>query len=170
VAQRPSTEAHLQNLFKAAQALLAENPAADVSLAVIARRLATSPRQLERAFAEAGGTTFRAELTAARVRRGARMLRNPSLTVAEVANAVGYRQAPHFGKAFRRVHDMSPAEWRRATYGLGRPSRWDRFEQEAAEHERAAQEHLRRWVAERLEAADREGRAAVPFSEGDLRD
>ena len=98
------------------------------------------------------------------------MLRNPALTVAEVANAVGYRQAPHFAKAFRRIHDMSPAEWRRATYGLGRPRRWDRLEQEAAEHERATQEHLRRWVAERLEAADREGRAALPFNEGDLRD
>ena len=31
-------------------------------------------------------------------------------------------------------------------------------------------EHLWRWVAERLEAADHEGRAALPFSEGDLRD
>jgi AraC-like DNA-binding protein len=157
-------------LFRAAHALLADDPAANGSLAAVARRLATSPRQLERAFAQAGGTTFRAELTSARVRRAERFLRNPALTVAEVATAVGYRQPPHFAKAFRTVHGMSPAEWRRAAYGLGRPSRYDRLARERARLNRAQEDNVKRWVAETIEKAEREGSRALPFRASDLND
>jgi AraC family transcriptional regulator, regulatory protein of adaptative response / methylphosphotriester-DNA alkyltransferase methyltransferase len=170
MARRRKTEESLRDLFRDALELMAENPAANASLTGLARRLATSPRQLERAFAEAGSTTFRAELTSARVRRAERFLRNPALTVAEVAKAVGYEQPPHFAKAFRAVHGVPPARWRRNTYGLGRPSKHDRFAREHARRQRAQEDSVKRWVAETIERAEREGRRALPFRHSDLSD
>jgi AraC family transcriptional regulator of adaptative response / methylphosphotriester-DNA alkyltransferase methyltransferase len=147
-------------LFKAAQALLDEDPAGDVSLASMALRLAASPRQLERAFAEAGETTFRAEVTAARIRRAAALLGDPGMTIAEVANAVGYRQAPHFAKAFRAAHGKSPAEWRLSVHGYGRPTEVDRDRRKVIEERQAYDAEVRKWATERVEAAEREGRTA----------
>ena len=48
---------------------------ADLSLDDIARRVASSRRQLQRAYAEIGHTTFREHLTAVRMERAAELLR-----------------------------------------------------------------------------------------------
>jgi len=72
-----------------------------LELDTLARRLATSPRQLQRAFDEAGQTTFRAYLRAVRMERADELLRDGSLRVGEVAAAVGYSQAAQFAKVFR---------------------------------------------------------------------
>ncbi|MDQ6914469.1 MAG: helix-turn-helix domain-containing protein, partial [Actinomycetota bacterium] len=67
--------------------------AAQLDLDAVARRIATSRRQLQRVFAEVGHTTFRAHLAAVRLDRAAELLRGaPSLPVREVARRVGYRQ------------------------------------------------------------------------------
>jgi len=36
----------------------------------------------------------------------------PALAVRDVAQLVGYRQAPHFAKAFRRRYGLNPARFR----------------------------------------------------------
>ena len=76
------------------------------------RRVASSRRQLQRAYAEIGHTTFRDHLTAVRMDRAAEMLRGRGLTVREVAHRVGYRQPAQFAKAFRRQHGASPSDFR----------------------------------------------------------
>src|SRR3712207_7011944 len=58
----------------------------------IARRVASSRRQLQRAYAEIGHTTFRAHLTGVRMDRAAELLATRMFTVREVAHRVGYRQ------------------------------------------------------------------------------
>ena len=70
----------------------------------IARRVASSRRQLQRAYAEIGNTTFREHLTAVRMDRAAELLARTSAPVREVAHRVGYRQPAQFAKAFRRRH------------------------------------------------------------------
>ena len=92
------------------------------------------------------------------------MLSDPSMTIAEVANAVGYRQAPHFAKVFRAVHGKSPAAWRQSVHGFGRPTAYDRYQRERAERERSFEQELRRWSTETVEAAEREGRARLALS------
>jgi AraC-like DNA-binding protein len=86
--------------------------ASDLSLDDIARRVASSRRQLQRAYAEIGNTTFREHLTAVRMERAADMLRSRGTTVREVAHRVGYRQPAQFAKAFRRHHGASPSTYR----------------------------------------------------------
>jgi transcriptional regulator GlxA family with amidase domain len=110
--QRPSTIRLRTSLFHEANAIVEREYAADLSLDDIARRVASSRRQLQRAYAEIGQTTFRDHLTAVRMRVAAQMLGSRSLTVREVAHRVGYRQPAQFAKAFRRHHGAAPSDYR----------------------------------------------------------
>ena len=76
------------------------------------RRVASSRRQLQRAYSEIGSTTFREHLTAVRMERAAELLRIRGLTVRDVAHRVGYRQPAQFAKAFRRHHGIAPSDFR----------------------------------------------------------
>jgi len=110
---RPATIRLRASLFQDAAAILADEYASDVSLDDVARRVASSRRQLQRAFAEVGGTTFRQHLTRVRMQRAAELLGSGgALTVREVAHRVGYRQPAQFAKAFRRHLGVAPSEYR----------------------------------------------------------
>ena len=61
--QRPTTIHLRTSLFHDASAIVHAEFAEDLSLDDIARRVASSRRQLQRAFAEIGDTTFREHLT-----------------------------------------------------------------------------------------------------------
>jgi len=109
---RPATIRHRTSLYEDATAIVETEYASDLSLDDIARRVASSRRQLQRAYAEIGRTTFRDHLTAVRMERAAEMLAARGLTVREVAHRVGYRQPAQFAKAFRRQHHLSPSSYR----------------------------------------------------------
>ena len=110
--QRPTTVRHRTSLFHEATEIVDAEFAADLSLDDLARRVASSRRQLQRAYAEIGRTTFREHLTGVRMDRAAEMLATRGLTVREVAHRVGYRQPAQFAKAFRRQHGLSPSAFR----------------------------------------------------------
>src|SRR3954465_13425685 len=105
--QRAATVRHRTSLFEEATSIVEGEFASDLSLDDIARRVASSRRQLQRAYAEIGDTTFRQHLTAARMEKAPEMLRAGPVTVREVAHRVGYRQPAQFAKAFRRHHGTS---------------------------------------------------------------
>ncbi len=110
---RQSTVYRRNELYRDAIAVIErEYGDEDLSLASVARTIATSRRQLQRAFAEAGGTSFRREVQRVRMARAATLLREGSLSVQSVASAVGYRQAAQFAKAFRRHHGAPPSAFR----------------------------------------------------------
>ncbi len=110
---RPATIRQRAALFDDATEVVKRDFASDLSLDDVARRIATSRRQLQRIYAEVGNTTFRDQLTQIRMERAAEMLSANGGTVREVANRVGYKQAAQFAKAFRVHHGMSPSEYRR---------------------------------------------------------
>jgi AraC family transcriptional regulator of adaptative response / methylphosphotriester-DNA alkyltransferase methyltransferase len=117
--QRPSTIRLRASLLDEANAIVDREYASDLSLDDIARRVASSRRQLQRAYAEIGGTTFRDYLTRVRMDRAAEMLAARTLTVREVAHRVGYRQPAQFAKAFRRYRGMAPSDFRAGAHALG---------------------------------------------------
>jgi AraC family transcriptional regulator of adaptative response / methylphosphotriester-DNA alkyltransferase methyltransferase len=110
--QRAATVRHRTRLFEEATSIVEAEFASELSLDDIARRVASSRRQLQRAYAESGNTTFREHLTAVRMERAADMLRGRGPTVREVAQKVGYRQPAQVAKAFRRHHGASPSTFR----------------------------------------------------------
>jgi transcriptional regulator GlxA family with amidase domain len=112
--QRPSTVRHRTSLFADALAIVEAEFASDLSLDDIARRVASSRRQLQRAYTEIGQITFREHLTSVRMERAAEMLADHGMTVREIASRVGYKQPAQFAKAFRRHHGTSPSAYRAA--------------------------------------------------------
>ncbi len=110
-----------RSLFEDSVAIVESEFGSDLALDDIARRIASSRRQLQRAYAEIGRTTFRDHLTRVRMERAAAMLSAERLTVREVANRVGYRQPAQFAKAFRRHCGVAPSEYRLALDDGGRP-------------------------------------------------
>ena len=122
--QRPSTIRHRTSLFEDAVAIVAAEYATELSLDDIARRVASSRRQLQRAYSEVGETTFRDHLTGVRMDKAAELLAGRGLTIREVAFRVGYRQPAQFAKAFRRHHGVSPSDFR-ASRRLDRSTRFE---------------------------------------------
>ncbi len=110
--QRPATVALRSSLYEDATAIVDHEYQDELSLDDIARRVASSRRQLQRAFSEVGNTTFRDQLTRVRMERAGELLAHRGLTIREVAHRVGYRQPAQFAKAFRRHHGVAPSEFR----------------------------------------------------------
>jgi transcriptional regulator GlxA family with amidase domain len=113
MAIRTSTVSRRRALFEEAVEIIEQEYANDLELDSVARRLATSRRQLQRAFAEAGRTSFRTRLAEIRMQKALELLREGSLPVRDVASSVGYRQAAQFAKTFRRHHGRPPSSVRR---------------------------------------------------------
>jgi len=112
MAHRPATISHRRSLFEDAVRIVEDEYGSELSLDEIARRVASSRRQLQRAYAEIGRTTFREHLTKLRMDRAAELLSTRRLTVREVAQRVGYRQPAQFAKAFRRHQGLAPSDFR----------------------------------------------------------
>jgi AraC family transcriptional regulator, regulatory protein of adaptative response / methylphosphotriester-DNA alkyltransferase methyltransferase len=112
--QRATTIRYRTRLFEEVCELVQSEYREELQLDDIARRIASSRRQLQRAFSEVGRTTFREYLTQVRMEKAAEMLIEGRLTVREVSHRVGYRQPAQFAKAFRRVHGVAPSEYRDA--------------------------------------------------------
>jgi transcriptional regulator GlxA family with amidase domain len=110
--QRPTTIRLRTSLFEEATEIVDREYGSDLSLDEIARRVASSRRQLQRAYAEIGRTTFRDHLTQVRMDKAAELLATRGLTVREVAHRVGYRQPAQFAKAFRRHLGVAPSDFR----------------------------------------------------------
>ena len=116
---RPSTVQRRRELYReAVEVIRLRHADPELSLSLVAHDIATSRRQLQRALAEVGGTTFSRELQRARMDRAAELLLTRSLPVQAVADAVGYRQAAQFAKVFRRHYGTSPSSFRRAPHDL----------------------------------------------------
>lgn len=109
---RQTTRTRRRAVYEEAIQIIERDYANDLDLDEVARRIATSRRQLQRVFAEVGDTTFREYLARVRMRHAARLLREGATPVREVAQSVGYRQPAQFAKAFRRHHGTSPSSLR----------------------------------------------------------
>jgi len=112
--REPTPERRSRLLAAATVAIEAHYGDPDLTLDHVARRIATSSRQLQRVFAELAGTTFRAELNAVRMQHAAELLQMTALPVSVIAGRVGHRQPAHFANAFRRYYGLSPTAFRRA--------------------------------------------------------
>jgi AraC family transcriptional regulator, regulatory protein of adaptative response / methylphosphotriester-DNA alkyltransferase methyltransferase len=109
---REATVDRRRALFDEAVEMIEREPSSSLDLDTVARSLATSRRQLQRAFAEIGGTTFRSYALEVRMRRAREFLRDTDMSVREIAERVGYRKPPQFCKTFRRQHGQSPSRFR----------------------------------------------------------
>jgi len=110
---RPSTIEQRRRLYLLARVIVARHYRRPLTLDEVARALASSPRQLTRAYAQFGEVTFREDLITRRLNVAAQLLiEQPAIPVRDVARLVGFRQAPHFANVFRRRYGLTPAAFR----------------------------------------------------------
>jgi len=94
-------------------ALLQESMAGPVSMEQVARRLATSPRTLQRRLCEEG-TSFDELRRDVRAGLAREYLANPGLSIGEVAYLLGFSEPSAFTRAFRRWTGQGPRAFREA--------------------------------------------------------
>jgi len=109
---RPQTVAERRRLYLQARLAIKRHYAKQLTPQIVARALATSPRQLQRAFAQFGESTFGEDLRGRRMVAAAELLSQPSIQVCEVARQVGYCQPSHFARAFRCFYGLPPTAFR----------------------------------------------------------
>ena len=110
---RATTLSERRRLYLLARAIVARHYRRRLTLAAVARALSSSPRQLQRAYAQFGETSFHEDLLARRMSAAAQLLvEQRSIPIQHVAGLVGYGHASHFSRAFRRRFGLSPAVFR----------------------------------------------------------
>jgi transcriptional regulator GlxA family with amidase domain len=72
-----------------------------------------SNSHLQRLFKRATGTGLRRALTEKRLLRAAALLSSTSMSIKEVAHAVGYEHTSSFTRAFERYFEEGPRDYRR---------------------------------------------------------
>lgn len=109
---RARTLSERRRLYLLARVLVARHYRRALTLEALARALSCSPRQLQRAYAQFGGSTFQEDLLARRMAAAVELLARQSIPVRDVARLVGYSQGSHFARVFARRYGVSPARFR----------------------------------------------------------
>ncbi|MBN8412705.1 helix-turn-helix domain-containing protein [Halomonas litopenaei] len=96
-----------------ARRLLLDDLARPPGFAELGRRIGMSERRLKQRFKEYHGQTLSDCLRQARLREAQRLLDDGALTIAQVADALGYEHAANFATAFKRDVGLTPRAYRR---------------------------------------------------------
>lgn len=91
---------------------LVRDPASDRTVVQWAESVRVGERTLHRAFAAETGRTFAAWRRELRVDVARARLREPGVSVAQVAEEVGFRTVAGFTRAFRELVGQTPTAWR----------------------------------------------------------
>ena len=112
------------DLARAAQARLDRDYRRPPNFADLAREIGTSQNKLKSVFKQAFGLTMADYCLERRVREAQQLLMEATLTIAQVAERVGYEHQSSFTAAFRNQVGMSPREYRRhrAPFSLELPA------------------------------------------------
>jgi AraC-like DNA-binding protein len=101
-------------------ALLHREPANDWTIAELAEKVGTSRSVLADRFRHYLGQPPMAYLANWRMHLGARMLKQTSRSVVQVASGVGYESEAAFNRAFKRQFGVPPAQYRKKNRGARR--------------------------------------------------
>jgi AraC-like DNA-binding protein len=94
------------------RAILLRNPGARVSIKAVADAAGLTPNHLSAAFRRHAGQTFVDFVTTRRLQHAETLLRDPRISVADVAARAGFEDAGYFSRRFRQRHGMTPQAWR----------------------------------------------------------
>ncbi|MFD1557511.1 helix-turn-helix domain-containing protein [Paraburkholderia silviterrae] len=107
--------------LRRAREYMLEHVGDDVGLDAIASQCGLSVNHFVRAFRESTGTTPHRWLMAQRLNLAMRLMRNPQMTLAEVAGASGFADQSHLTRVFAARIGIPPGQWRRACCELSIP-------------------------------------------------
>jgi AraC family transcriptional regulator len=93
-----------------------ERVSENIGLDELAVAVRLSPFHFARMFKHSFGVPPRAYLTRLRMEKACELLAMTNSPVAEVAFEVGYSSGQAFARVFARHHQVTPTDYRRATY------------------------------------------------------
>jgi AraC family transcriptional regulator len=112
----PTSDFSAYRLHKVINAVQAK-PEADMSLEEMAAIAGITPSHFCRVFKKATGITPHQYVLKARLDRAQQMLVQSELSLAQVAEAMGFASQSHFSRAFRSYAGTSPREYRQRRWG-----------------------------------------------------
>lgn len=83
------------------------------SIAKLARLVATNESKLKKGFKEIYGTSIYNYLILRRIDKAIELMADENLSLDEIAGQVGYADAAHFSRAFRKVKGIPPGQFRK---------------------------------------------------------
>lgn len=98
----------VQEVMAHVRSRLAERP----SIAEVATLVRLSPSHLRRLFARELGISYRSFVVRSRMERARLLLRESTMSVSEVARALGYPDVVLFSRQFRHHHGIPPTRMR----------------------------------------------------------
>ena len=101
-----------------ALALMDENLAGDLDLATLAAAVNLSPKHFSRCFKNVVGVPPMTYLQALRVSRAREALAASDRSVASVAHSLGFADAAHLSRAFRKAYGTTPTAFRSRAHAL----------------------------------------------------
>lgn len=104
--------AHPDEEIMRAQMWLQENFASDINLQMLAEKFEMSPRNFNRRFRAATGRSPLDFLQNTRIDNARELLQTSNLGVAEVMHQVGYTDAKHFNRLFKKYIGTTPSQYR----------------------------------------------------------
>ena len=84
-----------------------------ITIEELSRQYLMNPTTLKAAFKEVYGTSIAAHMKQHRMERAAKLLRETNMSVAEIAQAVGYDSQSKFSAAFKACYQVLPREYRK---------------------------------------------------------
>lgn len=84
----------------------------EITNSALGERFGYHPNYLNQLFLQYTGKPLHRYLQDLRVRKAIVLLQESALTVSEVANAVGFRDVPHFSRSFKEKTGYSPTDFR----------------------------------------------------------
>lgn len=111
------TAKHHRDLILGAAAAIAESPADAPSIDALARQAGYTPDHFTRLFRQHLGLTPRAFILRARIERARELLVESGLSINQIADALGYRDAFFFSRQFKEKTGVSPSEYRAQAAG-----------------------------------------------------
>lgn len=110
-----NSPAETRLIEQATDLILASWQDSSFSIDRLARTLNIHRSTLSRRFHRVTGTTLMDYLTSVRLQNATAMLRETSLSIAEIANQCGYADPNYFSKTLKTKLGMSPTEFRKQT-------------------------------------------------------
>lgn len=105
-------------VLRAAMRLIENHLDDTPSLGMLAQKVGTHEKRLTAIFREHLGLTVFAYIRDARLRRGQDLLCESAMSVQDVAELVGFRNACNFTTAFRQRIGMTPSQFRQQALGI----------------------------------------------------
>ncbi|WP_297566104.1 AraC family transcriptional regulator [uncultured Faecalibaculum sp.] len=112
---QPRKTARMADYYiKEAITFIEQNYTRDFSIEDIAATLGIDRGYFGKLFKRATGQSPQQFLIQYRLIKAANLLKTTDLSIREVASSVGYENQLHFSRAFRKMYEVSPREYKKA--------------------------------------------------------